>query len=62
LRRPSAQSSLIQLTAKIHEAESSADAWPDALAPLTDALGIGGAACIVFNKKNNRADGFAFPV
>jgi hypothetical protein len=59
LRRPSAQSSLIQLTAKSHEAESSANAWPDALASLTDALG-GGAACIVFNKKNNRADWVCF--
>jgi hypothetical protein len=60
LRRPSAQSSLIQLTAKIHEAESSPDAWPDALASLTDALGIGGAACIVFNKKSNSADWVCF--
>jgi hypothetical protein len=56
LHRPSAQSSLIQLTAKIHESESSPDAWPDALASLTDALGMGGAACIVFNKNSNSPD------
>jgi hypothetical protein len=60
LHRPSAQSSLIQLTAKIHGSESSPDAWPDALASLTDALGIGGAACIVFNKNNNSADWVCF--
>jgi hypothetical protein len=47
---------LSRLIAKVHDAGLTPDAWPDALKALTDALGIAGAACIVFNKRTGRVD------
>jgi hypothetical protein len=44
------------LLTKIREAGLAADAWPEALKALTDGLGIGGAACIVFNKRTKAVD------
>lgn len=54
------RSQLSRLKARIHDAESSPDAWPKALASLTDALGVGGAASIVFSKKTRSADWVCF--
>lgn len=56
----SKRSLLTRLRAKIHEAESSPDAWPEALASLTDALGVGGVASIVFSKRTRSADWVCF--
>jgi hypothetical protein len=45
-----------RLIAKVHDAGLTPDAWPEALKALTDALGIAGAACIVFSKGTGRVD------
>jgi hypothetical protein len=42
--------------AKIRDAGFAQEAWPEALQSLTDALGVAGAACIVFNKNSERVD------
>jgi hypothetical protein len=38
------------LASTIHDAAASPEAWPQALAALTDAAGVAGAALIIFNK------------
>jgi hypothetical protein len=48
------------LLTKIHDAGLAAEAWPEALKALTDALGVGGAACIVFNKRTEGVDWVCF--
>jgi hypothetical protein len=45
-----------RLPAKFHDAGCEVKAWPEAMKALTDALGIAGAACIVFNRNSQRAD------
>jgi hypothetical protein len=60
LRTLSAQSSLARFTARIREAELSPDAWPEMMASLTEAVGAGGAACILFNKKSSSPDWVCF--
>jgi hypothetical protein len=47
------------LLTKIHDAGLAAEAWPEAKA-LTDGLGVGGAACIVFNKRTKGVDWVCF--
>lgn len=52
--------SLTRVTAKLRDAESSPEAWPDALESLTNALGIAGAACILFAKQSKSVDWVCF--
>jgi hypothetical protein len=49
-----------RLPAKFHDASCEVKAWPEAMKALTDALGIAGAACIVFNRNSQRADWVCF--
>jgi hypothetical protein len=49
-----------RLVDKIHDAGLAAEAWPEALTSLTDALGVGGAASIIFNKRTSRVDWVCF--
>jgi hypothetical protein len=49
-----------RLTAKFHDAGFEVNAWPEAMRALTDALGIAGAACIVFNRNSRHADWVCF--
>ena len=51
---------LIRAVSKIQEAGTAPDAWPEAMKSLTDALGIEGAACIVFNKQTKGVDWVCF--
>jgi hypothetical protein len=49
-----------RLIAKFNDAGQTPNAWPDALEELTKALGIDGAACIIFDKRTGRADWVCF--
>ena len=51
---------LIRAVSKIQEAGIAPDAWPEAMKLLTDALGVEGAACIVFNKQTESVDWVCF--
>jgi hypothetical protein len=51
---------LSRVAAAIRDAERAAEAWPEALKSLTQALGAAGAACIVANKNSNSADWVCF--
>jgi hypothetical protein len=51
---------LSRVAAKIRDSERAAEAWPEALKSLTEALRAAGAACIVANKKSNSADWVCF--
>ena len=55
-RTPAMSVDVSRLIAKVHDAGLTPDAWPEALKALTDALGIAGAACIVFSKATGRVD------
>ncbi|MGZ3282628.1 MAG: hypothetical protein ACXU9A_08230, partial [Xanthobacteraceae bacterium] len=45
---------------KLHNAGLAADAWPEALQSLSDAVGVAGAAYITFNKITGRVDWACF--
>jgi hypothetical protein len=49
-----------RLVDKIHDAGLAPDAWPEALKSLTDASGVAGAACIVFNRRTEDVDWVCF--
>ena len=49
-----------RLVDKIHDAGRASDAWPEALKSLTDALGVGGAACIITNQGTRCVDWVCF--
>jgi hypothetical protein len=51
---------LSRVAAKIRDSELAAEAWPEALKSMTEALGAAGAACIVANKNSNIADWVCF--
>lgn len=51
---------ITRVSAKVRDAEIAPEAWPEALRSLTDALGAGGAACIIANKKTKGADWVCF--
>ena len=51
---------LLRVAAKIRDSERAAEAWPEALKSMTEALGAAGAACIVANKNSNSADWVCF--
>ena len=51
---------LSRVAAKIRDSEQAAEAWPEALKSMTEALGAAGAACIVANKNSNSADWVCF--
>ena len=51
---------IARVAARIRDAESAAEAWPEALRSLTDALGAAGAACIVANTKTVGVDWVCF--
>ena len=48
------------LASTIHDAAASPEAWPQALAALTDAAGVAGAALIISNKRTGNVDGAWF--
>jgi hypothetical protein len=52
--------SLRRVAGKLREAGSSSEAWPEALASLTDALGAAGAACILLDRRNRSVDWACF--
>jgi hypothetical protein len=54
---PSDTSRLID---KIRDAGLAPDAWPEALKSLTAALGVAGAACIIFNRRTEGVDWVCF--
>jgi hypothetical protein len=54
------ETSISRLVANIHEAARAPNAWPELLKSLTDALGIAGAACIIFNKNARSPDWVCF--
>src|SRR5260370_11073376 len=45
---------------RIHDAAASPEAWPQALAALTDAMGVAGAALIISNKSTGNVDEACF--
>jgi hypothetical protein len=51
---------IIRLIGKIRDAGVTAEAWPDALKALTEAMGVAGAACIVSNKITGQVDWVCF--
>ncbi len=51
---------LSRLMSKLHDAGLAADAWPEALQSLSDAVGLAGAAYITFNKITGRVDWACF--
>src|SRR5258708_27857573 len=51
---------LSRVAADIGDSERAAEAWPEALKAMTEALGAAGAACIVANKNSNSADWVCF--
>ena len=51
---------LSRVAANIRDSERAAEAWPEALKSMTEALGAAGAACIVTNKNSNSADWVCF--
>ena len=44
------------LASTIHDAAESPEAWPQALATLTDAAGVAGAALIISNKRTGNVE------
>ena len=48
------------LVSTIHDAAVSREAWPRALATLTDAMGVAGAALIISNKRTRNVDAACF--
>jgi hypothetical protein len=48
------------LVSTIHDAAVSREAWPRALATLTDAMGVAGAALIISNKRTGNVDAACF--
>jgi hypothetical protein len=48
------------LVSTIHDAAVSPEAWPRALATLTDAMGVAGAALIISNKRTRNVDAACF--
>jgi hypothetical protein len=54
------QSDFSPLVSKLHDAALAPDAWPSALKSLTDAIGVAGAACIIFNRVTGRVDWACF--
>jgi hypothetical protein len=60
LRAPVRRRSLRHIAGKLREAHSSSEAWPEALASLTDALDSAGAACILFDRKTRSVDWACF--
>jgi hypothetical protein len=44
------------LASMIHDAAASPEAWPQALAALTDAAGVAGAALIISNKRTGNVE------
>ena len=48
------------LVSTIHDAAVSPEAWPRALAALTDAIGVAGAALIISNKRTGNVDEACF--
>jgi hypothetical protein len=59
-RIPEMSRDLSRVAAKIRDSERAAQAWPEALKSMTEALGAAGAACIVANKNSNSADWVCF--
>jgi hypothetical protein len=51
---------LSRVLANIRDSERAAEAWPEALKSMTEALGAAGAACIVVNKISKSADWVCF--
>ena len=51
---------LSPVLANIRDSERAAEAWPEALKSMTEALGAAGAACIVVNKNSNNPDWVCF--
>src|SRR4051795_1654363 len=51
---------LSRLMSKLHDAGLAADAWPEALQSLSDAVGVVGAAYITFNKITGQVDWACF--
>jgi hypothetical protein len=51
---------LSRVVANIRESERAAEAWPEALKSMTEALAAAGAACIVANKSSKSADWVCF--
>jgi hypothetical protein len=51
---------LSRVATNIHDSERAAEAWPEALKSMTEAVGAAGAACIVVNKISNSADWVCF--
>jgi hypothetical protein len=45
---------------KVHDAGFAPDAWSEALEAVTTAMGVAGAACIVFNRRTGRPDWVRF--
>ena len=50
---------LSPVLANIRDSERAAEAWPEALKSMTEALVAAGAACIVVNKNSNNPTGCA---
>src|ERR1700730_12268734 len=48
------------LIAKVHDAAFAAEAWPETLRSLTDALDVASAACIIRNKITGVVDWVCF--
>jgi hypothetical protein len=48
------------LVSSIHDAAVSPEAWPQALEALTDAMGVAGAALIIYNKSTGNVDEACF--
>lgn len=60
MRAPVLRPSLRRLAGKLREAHSSSEAWPEALASLSDALNSAGAACILFDRRTGSVDWACF--
>ncbi|MGA8586075.1 MAG: hypothetical protein WB715_19970, partial [Roseiarcus sp.] len=51
---------LSRVLANIRDSERAAEAWPETLKSITEALGAAGAACIVVDKNSNNVDWACF--
>jgi hypothetical protein len=51
---------LSRVLTNISDSERAAEAWPEMLKSMTEALGAAGAACIVVNKNSKKADWVCF--
>ena len=51
---------LSRVLANIRDSERAAEAWPEALKSMTEALGAAGAAYIVVNRNSNNTDWVCF--